>query len=1069
MCLVPPNSPVSSQASSTLALLRAALCSLLALLAPLLPVAAHAQSVPYAPLGLAAKPLDGQAALSWGDPSDSTITGYSVRYATSLPVGGTWTDISGSGATTTSHTVAGLSNGTRYYFQIRAANAFGDSAPSTATTQLATSPATGVTISDANLRARLETLTGKAAGEAITQLDMAALDPSLRLNNRGISVLTGLEWAINVDELQLYVNQITDLTPLGGLTSLRKLWLSNNRITDITPLSGLASLTKLHLDGNRISDLGPLSGLASLADLDLDGNRISDLTPLASLTSLTELELAQNRVSDLTPLSSLTALREVWLTGNQLSDITPLASLTLRALYLGSTGTLDVAPLAVITSLEFLSLDNNRVFDVSPLGGLTRLRLLSLRNTGTSDLAPLATLASLFYLKLQHNRISDVTPLAGLSSLGYLELQHNRISDVTPLGGLTSLTWLRLEHNRISDVTPLAGITSLWLLDLHDNAIADVDALGGITSLARLYLHNNAISNVAALAANRGIGVGITGGDQVNLRGNPLSKESIYVHIPTMRRRGARIFFDAPPNASPEAVRKLEDAVLAVGGKLAVELPDAFRDQDNETLTLSAMSSRPAVAPARMVGYTLTVRALAEGQARITVRAEDALGASASLSFQVTVGNPVSFVGSGGIAAVASAAEGDSASLAVTMARPRNEDVSFAYSFGPDADPATADADAADYGGEGGTVTIAAGETEATILVPILDDDDIEPARESFAVTLTSSDAVGLGVATATVHIAEGVCDRTWQVADALRGGWSCEAVTATELAHQRTVRLADVGLVELQPLDFLGLTGLRTLILDGNGLSALPEGLLAGSPNLRVLRLRGNSFETLPAVGNAGALVELDLGDNGLLELPAQPFAGLPALGYLYLDGNQIEALPPDLLSDAGGMRILELQNNALHALPEGIFAGASKLTSLQLQGNPGAPFPLTVELVRAEAEDEDAGWAEVQLRMSHAAPFAVIAGISAPEATLSADTATIAAGDTVGGQVSVVRSVAGNEAGDAVTIAVTAVGSLPRTTCGDDFDEYRCFRGFELKAGNDLTLFEPPSSAQTRTLRMR
>ena len=1038
--------------------------------AALLPVAAHAQSVPYEPHSFVATPLDGQAALSWGDPSDSTITGYSVRYATSLPVGGTWTDISGSGATTTSHTVAGLSNGTRYYFQIRAANANGDSAASTATTQLAASPATAVTISDANLRARLETLTGKAAGETITRLDMAALDRSLRLTNRGISVLTGLEWAINVEELRLWDNQIADLTPLGGLASLTKLWLTNNRITDITPLSGLASLTKLHLDGNRISDLGPLSGLASLTDLDLDGNRISDLAPLASLTSLTELELARNRVSDLTPLSSLTALREVWLTGNQLSDITPLASLTsLRALYLRSTGTSDVRPLAMITSLEILSLENNRLFDVSPLGSLTALRLLYLGNTGISDLTQLATFTSLHRLELQYNGISDVVPLASLISLGYLELQHNRISDVAPLGGLTSLRWLQLEHNRISDVTPLAGLTSLWLLDLHDNAIADVDALGGMTSLARLYLKNNAISNVAALAANRGIGLGITGSDQVDLCGNPLSKESIYVHIPTMRRRGAKVFFDAPPNASPEAVRKLEDAVLAVGGKLAVELPDAFRDQDDETLTLSAMSSRPAVATARMVGYTLTVTALAEGQARITVRAEDALGASASLSFRVTVGNPVSFVGGGGAAAVVSAPEGDTASLAVTMARPRDEDVSFAYSFGPDADPATADADAADHGGEGGIVTIPAGETEATILIPILDDDDIEPARESFAVTLTSSDDVGLGMASATVHIAEGVCDRTWQVADALRGGWSCEAVTAAELARLAKVQLADVGLAELRPLDFLGLTGMRTLILDGNGLSALPEGLLADSPNLRILRLRGNSFETLPALGNAGALVELDLGENGLLELPAQPLAGLPALGYLYLDDNQIEALPPDLLSDAGAMRILELQNNALHALPAGIFAGASKLMSLQLQGNPGAPFPLTVELARAEDEDEDAGWAEVQLRMPHAAPFAVTAGISAPGATLSADTAAIAAGDTVGGQVSVVRSVAGNQAGDAVTVAVTSVRSLPRTTCGDDFDEYRCFRGFELKAGNALTLFEPPSSAQTRTLRMR
>ena len=1051
---------------------------LLGLLVALLPWVAHAQSVPGSPKGLTATALDGQAALSWYDATawdraGSSITGYSVRHATSLPVAGSWTAISGSSATTTSHTVAGLTNGTRYYFQIRATNALGDSAPSSAATiQLAAAPATAVTISDANLRARLERLTGKAAGETITRLDMAALGSTLRLTNDGISVLTGLEWAINVEELLLWNNEIADLTPLGSLGSLAELHLTNNRISDLMPLSGLASLVEVDLAGNRVSDLTPLSGLASLTQLNLNANQISDLSPLSGLAALVELSLSRNQITDLTPLSGLTALNTLWLARNPLSDVSPLAGLTsLKNLYLYDCGISDVTPLAVITSLVALSLDDNPIADVGPLGSLTSLRMLSLKDTGTSDLTPLGAFTSIWSLELGFNDITDVAPLGDLTGLVRLDLRVNQISDLTPLAGFTSLDWLKLQHNRISDLTPLAGLTSLWLLDLHDNAIVDVDPLRGLTSLARLYLENNAISNVASLAANRGIAtspIAIVGRDRVNLRGNPLSKESIYVHIPTMRRRGALVFFDAPPNDAPEAIGKLEDAKLAVGGKLAVELADAFQDPNNEALTLFATSSRPAVATANMVGYTLIVRALAEGTARITATAEDPLGATASLSFLLTVGNPVS-LGTAGAAAVASAPEGGSASLAVTMAEPRSEDVSFAYSFGPDADPATADADAADHGGEGGTVTIPAGKTEATIDIPILDDDAIEPARESFAVTLTS-DAAGLGTATATVHIAEGVCDRTWQVADALRGTWDCEAVTATELASLRMVRLADAGLTELQPLDLLGLSGMATLDLDGNGLSALPARLLAGSPNLRVLRLRGNSFEALPAIGNASALVELDLGDNGLLELPARPLAGLPALGYLYLDGNQLEALPADLLAGASGMRILELQNNALHALPEGLFAGASKLVSVQLQGNPGAPFPLVVELARAEAEDRDAGWAEIRLQVPHGAPFAISAGISAPGATLSATTAAIAAGDTLGGeQVSVVRSMAGNEAGDAVTVAFTSVPSLPRTTCGDDFDEYRCFRGFELTAGDALTLFEPPASGQARPLRMR
>ena len=547
------------------------------------------------------------------------------------------------------------------------------------------------------------------------------------------------------------------------------------------------------------------------------------------------------------------------------------------------------------------------------------------------------------------------------------------------------------------------------------------------------------------------------------------------------------------PNSTPQVVAAPGAVALDVGGTAAIALAGAFRDPDGDPLTLSATSSRPAVATARLSGSTLALAGVAEGQTRITVYAADPDEATATLSFLVTVGNPASIGGVGDTAdmeaVVVSAPEGGVAEVPIAMAEPRDEDVSFAYAFGPDGDAATADADAADHGGEGGAVTIPAGETEATISIPILDDDDIEPAREAFAVTLTPMDGAGVAVSSAIVHIAEGVCDRTWQVADALRDGRACEDATPAELSRRRFVGLRDAGLAELHPLDFLGLAGMTVLILDGNGLSALPEGILAGSPKLRVLRLRGNRFEARPVLGSLPELIELDLADNLLTELPAETVADMPALGYLYLGGNQIDALPADLLAEAEAMRILELQDNALEALPEGLFAGVPKLFSLQLQGNPGAPFALPVELARVEPEgadeagdgdagdggdagageepEEAPGRAEIQLRATHGAPFAIEAAISAPGATLSAQTATIAAGDTLGAAVSVVRTVAGNEANTAVTVEIDSTTSLPNTTCGDEYDEYRCFRGFELRPGGPLTLFEPPAAADVPTMR--
>ena len=87
---------------------------------------------PSAPTGLAATGEDGQVALSWNNPNDSSITAYQIRQkkGASFSDADTWSNIAGSNADTTSHVVTGIENGVRYAFQIRSANASGESSPS---------------------------------------------------------------------------------------------------------------------------------------------------------------------------------------------------------------------------------------------------------------------------------------------------------------------------------------------------------------------------------------------------------------------------------------------------------------------------------------------------------------------------------------------------------------------------------------------------------------------------------------------------------------------------------------------------------------------------------------------------------------------------------------------------------------------------------------------------------------------------------------------------------------------------------------------------------------------------
>ena len=84
-------------------------------------------AAPAQPTGLTAKVGNAQVALSWSSPANATITKWQVQQKQADGSYGAWVDIPDSGATTTSHTVTGLSNGTAYDFRIRAVNAGGNS------------------------------------------------------------------------------------------------------------------------------------------------------------------------------------------------------------------------------------------------------------------------------------------------------------------------------------------------------------------------------------------------------------------------------------------------------------------------------------------------------------------------------------------------------------------------------------------------------------------------------------------------------------------------------------------------------------------------------------------------------------------------------------------------------------------------------------------------------------------------------------------------------------------------------------------------------------------------------
>lgn len=178
-----------------------------------------------------------------------------------------------------------------------------------------------VLIADAALRRAIAGALGQGPDEPVGVNAMARIR-SLNVRGAGIGELTGLEYAVNLQALDLAQNPVrdpwtlgllprltvlnldgaaSDLASLVGLIHLERLSLRNNRLTDISALAGLVNLRHLSLRDNAVSDAWPLAGLAQLEILDLRGNSLRSRAPLSGLYNLRHLDLSHNRAEVGTP------------------------------------------------------------------------------------------------------------------------------------------------------------------------------------------------------------------------------------------------------------------------------------------------------------------------------------------------------------------------------------------------------------------------------------------------------------------------------------------------------------------------------------------------------------------------------------------------------------------------------------------------------------------------------------------------------------------------------------------------------------------------------------------------
>ena len=138
---------------------------------------------------------------------------------------------------------------------------------------------TMVEIYDDNLKLRLESVLGKDSSEKVTNLDLSQLVGKLDASNSNIRDLKGIEYCINLTELNLSGNSINDINLLLALNKLNLLRIDGNPLT----ISASPIIKRIEARGTKVvyDPIPPSEKLIGDVNFDNEVN-IFDLVMVAS-------------------------------------------------------------------------------------------------------------------------------------------------------------------------------------------------------------------------------------------------------------------------------------------------------------------------------------------------------------------------------------------------------------------------------------------------------------------------------------------------------------------------------------------------------------------------------------------------------------------------------------------------------------------------------------------------------------------------------------------------------------------------------------------------------------------
>ena len=295
---------------------------------------------------------------------------------------------------------------------------------------------------DANFRSYL--LSEYPSG-VITTAQLNARD-SLKLYNKGISNMKGVEYFTQLTYLYCYSNNISSID-VSSLTKLKYLNLGYNKLTSFNISdANNSALEQLYLQNNQLTTVR-IASHSNLRTLWVFGN-----------TTLTGLYCWRDALTNV-DVTGCTGLKQLKIYNNyNLAKITGLAD---------------------CTALTWLDVEDTSFNDLSVVGSMTKLETLLAGNTKITT------------LKTSHSGSLTKLEVAGDTLLTELICYYEDLTTLK-VTGCTALKNLRCYNNYdLSAITGLANCTALEYLDCEDCAITELPGVDNMTNLQTLWACNN--------------------------------------------------------------------------------------------------------------------------------------------------------------------------------------------------------------------------------------------------------------------------------------------------------------------------------------------------------------------------------------------------------------------------------------------------------------------------------------------------------------------------------------------------------------------------------------------------